>query len=121
MGKIITLTDAEHFPSLCSSEVDPDVRITGDNTEDIWISHRLSGKKHILQVTNTSRQNTTRCKIRFNEKSDNIVLLDPAYGKGYTIKNNDGYELLLNPAQSYILADEELVKGFSLQVHIQYP
>ena len=48
----------------------------------------------------------------FNENSDNIVLLDPAYGKGYTIKNNGGYELLLHPAQSYILADEKLVKGF---------
>ena len=53
---------------------------------------------------------------------DNIVLLDPAYGKGFTIKNNGGYELLLNPAQSYILADDEACKRIChLQVRIRIP
>ena len=50
------------------------------------------------------------------------MLLDPAYGKGYTIKNMDGYELLLHPAQSYILADEKLCKRISsLRVHTLFP
>ena len=112
LEEIVTLTDAEHFPSLSGIEVDPDVRITGAGVGDIWLSHRLSEDKHILQVTNTSRKNTTRCKIIFNTESDNIVLLDPAYGKGLTILNNGGYDLVLNPAQSYILVDADLVKGF---------
>lgn len=112
LRKIITLTDADMFPEIMRKEGIPDVIVTGENVKDIWISHRLSGNKHILQVTNTSRKNSARCIIRFKEQSGKIVLLDPAYGKGYTVSNRDGYELLLHPAQSYILADEKLVKRY---------
>ncbi len=112
LRKIIRLTNREELASVMQTELVPDVYVSGENAEYVWISHRLSGNKHILQVTNTSRQNTIRCKIRFSENSGNLVLLDPAYGKGYSIKNDDGCELLLNPAQSYILADEKSVKGF---------
>jgi hypothetical protein len=112
LRKIITLTDADKFQSVLQREVIPDVIITGENSEFVWISHRLSENKHILQVTNTSRMKAIRCKIAFSEKSGNIVLLDPAYGKGYTIENSDGFELLLHPAQSYILADESIVEGY---------
>lgn len=112
LKRIIIMTDAGRLPDLLQKEVVPAVKVTGDNVKDIWIRHSLSGNKHILQVTNTSRLNTTRCRIQFNDPTGNIVLLDPAYGKGYTIKNNEGYDLLLQPAQSYILADEDLVKGY---------
>ena len=111
LRKIVTLTKEEQFPSVLHQEFIPDVGITGENVKYVWISHRLSGNKHALQITNTSRKISIRCKIRFKEQSS-IVLLDPAYGKGYSIKNNDGYDLLLHPAQSYILADEKLVDGF---------
>ncbi|MBK8883495.1 MAG: hypothetical protein IPN67_14230 [Bacteroidales bacterium] len=109
---IITLTDAGNFQSVLQKEVLPDVMITGENTGDVWISHRISSDKHILQVTNTSRQKTIRCKIAFRENPVNIILLDPSSGKAYTIENSEGYELLLHPAQSYILADEKLVQGY---------
>lgn len=113
LKRIITLTDADLMMTVLQKEVAPEVTVAGDNIKNVWISHRMSGNKHILQVTNTSRQNTVKCRISFNEQPGSIVLLDPAYGKGYTIMNRDGYELLLNPAQSYILADERLVNGFS--------
>ncbi len=112
LRKIITLTDLNGLSDVMSMEVIPAITVTGNNAGNIWISHRVSGVRHILQVTNTSRQNTIRCKIMFKDHFDDIVLLDPAYGKGYTVKNSNGFELLLHPAQTYILADKKLIKGF---------
>jgi hypothetical protein len=111
LKKIVQLTDYDQLPSVMQKEVIPDITITGDNVRYIWMSHRISRTRHILQVSNTSRQNTIRCKIRFNQQPGEMLLLDPADGKCYTIKNIDGFDLLLHPAQSYILADEKRVKG----------
>ncbi len=111
LRKIIKLTGPVEFPGIIGNEVEPQVTVMGENVREIWISHRTSGGRHILQVTNTSRINSLRCKIKFNSGAGNIVLLDPAYGKCYTFKSQDNYELMLYPAQSYILTDEKLVTG----------
>ena len=112
LRKIVTLTSADQFTSEMQKVLIPEVTVTGENAKYVWISHRLEGEKHILQVTNTSRKNIIKCKIKFARNDDNIVLLDPAYGKGYKINNSEGFELLMNPAQSYILADEKLLNGY---------
>ena len=109
LKNIITLVTREEFQAAIGTEVKPNVTVEGENARHVWVSHRLAQGKHILQVTNTSRLNTIKCKINFESGSENIILLDPAYGKCYSINNSDGYELLLHPAQSYILADKSIV------------
>jgi hypothetical protein len=112
LRNIVKLTTHEELASLMQDDVPPAVTLSGDKVKDVWISHRLSAGKDILQVTNTSRKNTLKCKIRFRKADEDIVLLDPASGKGYDIKCLDGYELSLSPAQSLILTDRKLVDGF---------
>jgi hypothetical protein len=109
LKNIITHISGEEFSFLVGREVEPQVMVTGDNAKYVWTSHRLAQRKHILQVTNTSRLNTIRCKVSFAKRSGKVILLDPAYGKSYRLNYNDGYELLLHPAQSYILADSSIV------------
>jgi hypothetical protein len=112
LKQIVTMADAVDLSAIMQKEVSPEVTLTGENVQQVWISHRSTENKHILQVTNTSRKLTISCKVKFENTSDNIVLLDPAYGKGYIVKYSDGYELLLYPAQTYILADESIIKGY---------
>lgn len=111
LKSMVTLVNSDEFPSTIATNVIPEVTVTGDNAKNVWISHRLSENKHVLQITNTSRMISILCKVKFADKSTNIVLLDPAYGKSYSLVYNDGYELLLHPAQSYILTDKKLVTG----------
>jgi hypothetical protein len=114
LRKIVRLTTIDKLPLLIQSELQPEVTVSGENAKDIWISGRLSGRSHILQITNTSRLNTSRCKVRFSDAAGKMVLLDPASGKGFSIKNIDGYEILLHPAQSYILVNKKLVEGLTV-------
>jgi hypothetical protein len=109
LEKILINVNAANFSETIQKEIIPEVMVTGDGAKYVWISNRLSGKKHILQVTNTSRLDIIRCKINFKEKSGNIALLDPASGKMYTITDDNGYELLLHPAQTFILTDIDLI------------
>jgi hypothetical protein len=109
LKNIVTLVSGDELNSTINKELLPEVTVSGENAGFVWISHRLAQGKHILQVTNTSRLNTIRCKVSFKEASENIILLDPAYGKSYNINNRDGYELLMHPAQSYILADNRII------------
>ena len=108
---IVTPVTDNEFISAIDKALAPKVSVTGENSEFVWTSHRILSGKDLLQVTNTSRLNTIRCKVRFAGESGNMVLLDPAYGKSYTVINNGGYELLLHPAQSYILSDESIIDG----------
>jgi hypothetical protein len=111
LRKIVRLTEIEKLPLTIQAELQPEITVSGENAKDIWTSDRLSGRSHILQITNTSRLNTSRCKVRFSDAAGTMVLLDPASGKGFSIKNIDGYEILLHPAQSYILVNKKLVEG----------
>lgn len=111
LRKIVTVVSREEFASAVGRDLKPNVTVRGDNSRHVWVSHRLTQGKHILQVTNTSRLNTVKCTIDFQEGSENIVLLDPAYGNCYSMNYSDGYELLLHPAQSYILADSRIIDG----------
>jgi hypothetical protein len=111
LGKIVSLAAEDNYAGAIRADVPAEISISGNDVDDIWVSHRLSGNKHILQVTNTSRLKTTRCKVSFKDQSEKIVLLDPSYGKSYNIRNDNGYELLLYPAQSFILVDAEVATG----------
>ena len=109
LREAVIIANTEDYAVTIKNEVAPRVIVTGENPKDVWISLRISSNKHILQVTNISRMDITRCKIIFDDQPENIVLLDPSSGKSYTISNDNGYELLLHPAQSYILTDKDLV------------
>ena len=121
LSKIVTLVTHEEFPSALEAGLKPNVKVSGENVGDVWISHRLAQGKHLLQVTNTSRLKTARCRISFEDATENIVLLDPAYGKAYSIKNSDGYDLLLHPAQSYILADSRIIDSLTISGNYGIP
>ncbi|HAM11017.1 MAG: hypothetical protein A2X05_05425 [Bacteroidetes bacterium GWE2_41_25] len=121
LKKIVTLVTREELPTAIGRELIPNVTVEGEDAGNVWVSHRMAQGKHILQVTNTSRLKTIRCRISFKERSENIVLLDPAYGKCYSINNSDGYELLLNPARSYILTDKSIVDGPVFSGEYKFP
>ncbi len=114
LKKIITLVQGDNFEGALSEVLNPSVSVTGEDARFVWTSLRTTQGKNILQVTNTSRLKTIRCKVRLEEESDRMVLLDPAYGKAYEISNNQGFELLLHPAQSYILADKRIIDGIEV-------
>lgn len=111
LKNIITLVSGDQIAGEINNILPPAVMVSGDDAEFVWTSHRVAQGKQFLQVTNTSRLKTIRCKVSFAEGSENIVLLDPAYGKSYEITDDSGFELLLHPAQSYILADKRIIGG----------
>ena len=121
LGKLVTLVTREEFPSAIEAGLKPAVTLRGENVSDVWLSNRLAQGKHLLQVTNTSRLKTAKFRIIFEEGSESIVLLDPAYGKAYSIANTDGYELYLHPAQSYILADSRIVDSLTISGEYKIP
>ncbi|HUX97463.1 MAG TPA: glycosyl hydrolase [Bacteroidales bacterium] len=111
LESIVKLIEDKNFPDEINSIIPPAVVVAGEDAGYVWTSHRIADDKHLLQITNTSRMKSIRCNVRFADVSDKIVLLDPAYGKSYEIKNDAGYELLLYPAQSFILADSRVIDG----------
>ncbi|HOW40985.1 MAG TPA: glycosyl hydrolase [Bacteroidales bacterium] len=120
LGSIVKLVTDDELEAALSASVQPAVKVTGDNSEMVWTSRRIAGGNEFIQVTNTSRLETIRCRVELTGSQD-IVLLDPAFGRAYEIKNESGYELLLHPAQSYILADRGIVDNLTLSGSYSIP
>ncbi len=121
LKSLVMLIEDGDLPGGINGSVPPAVYVDGEDAGFVWTSHRSVDGKHLLQITNTSRMKSVSCKVRFADVSDQIVLLDPAYGKSYEIKNNAGYELFLYPAQSYILADSRVIDGISSSGSYEVP
>jgi hypothetical protein len=121
LTKIVQLVKEEDLASELDRSVSPEVIVSGEGKESVWTSRRKAGGKTGLQVTNISRLQTIRCRVSVPNAGGEIVLLDPAYGKAYTINNNNGFELVLNPAQSYILAEKELIDNLAISGNYSIP
>ena len=121
LKSIIKLVTEEELPVALDEAVSPAVKISGENSESVWSARRAASGGNLLQVTNTSRLKTIRCHVEVPAGKGEMVLLDPAYGKAYEIENNGGFDLLLSPAQSYILADKNIIDNLSVEGKYSVP
>ncbi len=110
---VTTITTTEKLGEAMSAALTPQVFITGDSSQNVWIHRRMSGKFQVIQLTNISRKSEARVNVRLANPGGNMFMLNPADGKSYIVRKpaNNGIDVFFAPAQTWFLADERLLNN----------
>ena len=107
----VTLEDLPTCLEACAERA---FRLEGPGADKVWTHLRQVDGGRTLQLSNTSRTETTRIRIALNQPARHLALLNPLNGEALSVvQAGDGsFELELAPAQTWLLLDTDKAVSF---------
>lgn len=89
--------------------VPPEMEVSGERGEQVWVHRRTEGSSQWILLTNTSREHTAEISLTLSKSSGSSEIWDPVDGKRYSldVDVNGSVNLQFNQAQTLIVKLDE--------------